>query len=118
LEWNIKVSEYTSKDVLDNFIKTFETYWNDEEFRLFDPNDMENKRELKESLSIKQRDKEPYIFFDLKPYSHQREILEDLRLERREYGSYKNLVVAATGTGKTMVAAFDYKEQLKNGDKT
>lgn len=117
LEWNIKVSEYTSKDVLDNFIKTFETYWNDEEFRLFDPEDIENKKELKESLSIKKTDKDPYIFFDLKPYSHQREILEDLRLERQEYGSYKNLVVAATGTGKTMVAAFDYKEQIKSGDK-
>ena len=35
--------------------------------------------------------------FDLKPYSHQREILEDLRLEREEYKSYRNLVVAATG---------------------
>ena len=42
---------------------------------------------------------------------------EDLRLEREEYGSYKNLVVAATGTGKTMVAAFDYQEQIKRGDK-
>lgn len=32
-------------------------------------------------------------------------------------GLYRNLVVAATGTGKTMVAAFDYKEQIKTGDK-
>ncbi|SDL42687.1 hypothetical protein SAMN05216497_1331, partial [Clostridium cochlearium] len=31
------------------------------------------------------------------PYSHQKEILEDLRVEREEYGSNKNLVVAATG---------------------
>ena len=37
------------------------------------------------------------MFFDLKPYSHQKEILEDLRVEREEYGSYKNLVVEATG---------------------
>ena len=44
---------------------------------------------------MKQRDESSYVFFDLRPYSHQREILEDLRLEREEYGSYKNLVVAA-----------------------
>ena len=48
-------------------------------------------------LSIKQKEDNPYVFFDLKPYSHQKEILEDLRLEREEYNSYKNLVVAATG---------------------
>ncbi len=117
LEWNLKVSEYTSKDVIDSFIKTFETYWNDEEFRTFISTNEENKRKLKESLSIGKRKESTYVFFELKPYSHQKEILEDLKLEREEYGSYKNLVVAATGTGKTMVAAFDYKEQMKNGDK-
>ena len=46
---------------------------------------------------MKQRDESSYVFFDLRPYSHQREILEDLRLEREEYNSYRNLVVAATG---------------------
>ena len=54
-----------------SIIKTFETYWNDDE--------------------------KDYVFFDLRPFSHQKEILEDLRLEREEYGSNKNLVVAATG---------------------
>ena len=117
LEWNLKVSEYTSKDVLDSFNKTFETYWNDDEFRLFNPDDEENKRELNEALSIKSLTEDNYIFFDLRPYSHQKEILEDLKLERQEYDSYKNLVVAATGTGKTMVAAFDYKDQIKTEDK-
>lgn len=117
LEWNLKVSEYTSKDVVNSFKKTFESYWNDEEFRTFEPSDKENRKELKKSLSIKQRDENSYVFFDLRPYSHQKEILEDLRLEREEYNSYKNLIVAATGTGKTMVAAFDYKEQIKEGDK-
>lgn len=50
-----------------------------------------------ESLSTKSMEKSSYVFFDLKPYSHQREILEDLNVERKEYNSYKNLVVAATG---------------------
>ena len=117
LEWNLKVSEYTSKDVVDSIIKTFETYWNDDEFRTFiSTNEVDNK-ELKEALSRKEREYNQYVFFDLRPYSHQKEILEDLRVEREVYGSYKNLVVAATGTGKTMIAAFDYKSQIKNEDK-
>lgn len=118
LEWNLKVSEYTSKDVVDSIIKTFETYWNDDEFRTFMPGDEEDKKELKIALSKKEKDDDKkYVFFDLRPFSHQKEILEDLRLEREEYGSNKNLVVAATGTGKTMISAFDYKEQIKDGDK-
>ncbi len=117
LEWNVKISEYTSKDVIHSFKKTFESYWNDEEFITFEPENEENKKELKESLNLKGKDEGSYVFFDLKPYSHQREILEDLRLEREEYNSYKNLVVAATGTGKTMIAAFDYKRQIKKEDK-
>ena len=98
LEWNLKVSEYTSKDVVDSIIKTFESYWNDDEFRTFMPGEEEDKKELKIALSRKEKDEDKqYIFFDLRPYSHQKEILEDLRVEREEYESYKNLVVAATG---------------------
>jgi len=117
LEWNIKVSEYTSKDVVDSLIKAFETYWNDDEFRTFMPENESDKKELRKALSRKEKDDESYIFFDLSPFSHQKEMLEDLRVEREEYGSYRNLVVAATGTGKTMVAAFDYKEVIKDGNK-
>ncbi len=118
LEWNLKISEYTSKDVVDSFIKNFETYWNDDEFITFDPNDEQVRNELKESLQPQiGDDSSTHVFFNLKPYSHQREILEDLRLEREEYNSYRNLVVAATGTGKTMIAAFDYKSQIEAGDK-
>jgi len=49
------------------------------------------------------------VFFDIQPWPHQREILERLHVERYRHARWKNLVVAATGTGKTVVAAFDYK---------
>lgn len=113
LEWNLKVSEYTSIDVINSFLKTYETYWNDSEFRYFNPEDEEDKKELKRSLQNKSDDPN-MIMFDLFLHDYQKEIIEDLRTEREEFDSYKNLVVAATGTGKTMVSAFDYKDFRNN----
>ncbi len=79
------------------------------------PGEEEDKKELKIALSKRENDDDKdYVFFDLRPFSHQKEILEDLRVEREEYESYKNLVVAATGVGKTVISAFDYKRFRKN----
>ena len=97
LEWNVKLSEYTSRDVLLQFKKTFEGYWNDEEFKKFKPSSKSDKEELRASLDKRKIKEGEFVFFELSPYSHQKEILEDLRLEREEYNSYRNLVVAATG---------------------
>ena len=36
-------------------------------------------------------------------------MLYDLEVARDEHGHHRNLVVAATGTGKTLVAAFDFR---------
>ena len=47
--------------------------------------------------------------FDIRPYPYQQEILDKLEAERTLRHSYRNLLVAATGTGKTVIAAFDYK---------
>lgn len=43
------------------------------------------------------------------PYPHQRHMLEALEAEREVFGRHRNLIVAATGTGKTVVAALDYQ---------
>jgi superfamily II DNA or RNA helicase len=37
------------------------------------------------------------------------QILEQLEAQRRRHGRHRNLVVAAMGTGKTVIAALDYK---------
>jgi len=36
-------------------------------------------------------------------------MLYQLEVERKRHGRWRNLIVAATGTGKTVVSAFDYK---------
>ena len=51
--------------------------------------------------------------FDINPYPYQQEILDSLQAERKIRGHYKNLVVAATGTGKTVISAFDYRRYRK-----
>ena len=49
--------------------------------------------------------------FSVRPaaVAFQREMLQRLDAERERHHRYRNLVVAATGTGKTLVAAFDYR---------
>ncbi|MDW5300721.1 MAG: phospholipase D-like domain-containing protein [Sedimentibacter sp.] len=44
LEWNLKISEYTSKDMIKKFNAIFESYWNDNEFYTFNK-DAENDRD-------------------------------------------------------------------------
>lgn len=108
-EWNMKVSEYTSPEILNKFKITFETYWHMSEFETFSAKSLEHKEKLHKALKSERQsnDEQPY-FFDLKPYAYQQDILEQLEIERKVHDSYRNLVVAATGTGKTMVAAFDF----------
>ncbi len=51
LEWNMKVSEKDSKNIVDKFKATFESYFNDEEFKTFTEADEEKlKIELKKAI--------------------------------------------------------------------
>src|SRR5690606_27088678 len=49
----------------------------------------------------------------------QSEILEKLEVDRTVHNRFRNLIVAATGTGKTVISAFDYKnfKQVNNSAK-
>ncbi|WP_042357139.1 DUF3427 domain-containing protein [Bacillus rubiinfantis] len=116
LEWNIKVTEKDSFDILRKFETTFESYWNDKEFKTFSPDNSLDQETLKYALSkgkIKE-EKEHYLLFDIQPYYYQKEILEKLQVEREVFGRMKNLLVAATGVGKTVISAFDYKRFKKS----
>lgn len=116
LEWNIKVTEKDSFDVVKKFEATFESYWNDKEFYSFDGKSEKDKEKLNRALKKKNKEDENNIFFafDIQPYNYQKEMLEKLRVEREVFGRHKNLLVAATGVGKTVISAFDYKRFKKN----
>ena len=114
LEWNIKVTEKDSFDIIKKFEATFESYWNDSEFISYLGTDSD-KENLSRSLRKEKYSDEPQFnfAFDIKPYSYQKEILEKLKVERMIFNKYKNLIVAATGVGKTIISAFDYKDFCK-----
>lgn len=110
LEWNLKVTTKEVSHIIDKFQKTFDSYWQSDDFELF--NDRFHKEKLIESLNQGKNRSVSQInisFFDIKPYPFQEEILEKLEVERSIHNRYRNLVVAATGTGKTIISAFDYK---------
>jgi superfamily II DNA or RNA helicase len=85
----------------------FDTYWHNREFIPFDPQQPEILRAA--IAHGKDRLKGPAVFFDLRPHPFQERILEALERERSSHNRWRNLVIAATGTGKTVVAAFDFK---------
>lgn len=118
LEWNVKVTEKESFDIVKKFSVSFESYWNDPSFELFDPDDPDCCNRLQEELSKPLFDvvNHRQLQVDIRPYAYQQEILDNLSAEREVYGHYKNLIVAATGVGKTIIAAFDYKRFKKNCD--
>jgi superfamily II DNA or RNA helicase/HKD family nuclease len=110
-EWMMKVAAGDQPHVIDKFKGTFETLWNEPEFELFDPGSAESRLRLRDALRARDQSAAP-MFFALRPMPFQEEILDRLEAERRLHQRMRNLVVAATGTGKTVVAAFDYQRQL------
>jgi len=115
LEWNLKVTTKEVSHIIDKFQKTFDSYWRSDDFELFD--DTIHREKLIRSLSQGKTSNAIAVntsFFEVKPYPFQSEILEKLEVERTVHNRNRNLIVAATGTGKTVISAFDYKKFKHN----
>lgn len=107
LEWNLKVTAQDMPHILEKFSAEFETYWNSHNFLPFNPDNFSTLREAIQHARTKTP--LPTAFFDLRPHPFQERILDALEAERTVHNQWKNLVIAATGTGKTVVAAFDFR---------
>ena len=118
LEWNVKVTKKDMPETIDKIEATFESYWNSNEFEYYNEEQKERlARALKAEKYFDNNNAEVYTM-DIAPYSYQQEILDKLEAERKVRGYHRNLVVAATGTGKTVISALDYKRFRKqNPDK-
>lgn len=108
LEWNMKITAKDLPGTIQKISATFESYWNSDEFEFY----KEGQRErlfhaLREERLMGDGSSRAFVF-DIRPYPYQQEILDKLHAEREVRGLNRNLVVAATGTGKTVISAFDY----------
>ena len=103
LEWNVRISGTRNPDVIDKFTAIFDSYWNGDEFRKFDSQEF---RELTEITSTGPRVYLSPVEIRLEPF--QDRLLEQIELARVQ-GRHRNLLVSATGTGKTVMAAIDYQ---------
>lgn len=113
LEWNVKITKKDLPETIKKIEATFEVYWNSKDFEYY----TEEKRErlayaLKAEKYFDGNNPEMYTA-DIAPYPYQKEILDKLDAERKVHGYNRNLVVAATGTGKTIISALDYKRFCK-----
>ena len=107
LEWNLKITAHDQPSTLDKISATCESYWSSHEFAPYSENDVQK---LSQALSAEKYSGETADYlFDINPYPYQQEILDRLKAERDIRGHFRNLVVAATGTGKTVISAFDYR---------
>lgn len=112
LEWNVRISSVATPTLIRKFDATFETYWNDPAFVLYDP--ATDADQLDEALAKAGggADRQTTLALSglqVRPYPHQEQMLEALSAERELHNRHRNLLVAATGTGKTVVAALDYR---------
>jgi superfamily II DNA or RNA helicase len=115
VEWNVRIARAEQPHLIDTFAATFEDYWNDPSFEPYDPE--RDGQRLDEALRAS--DARPSHLqianIDVHPYPYQQEILDELQAVREVHGHWRNLVVMATGTGKTIVAALDYQRLRKQG---
>lgn len=110
LEWNVRLTEPDQPAVIAQMLETFEQYWCDR--HAFHPYDPSQRPRLLAALTSQPAGLA--FHFDIEPKDFQRPILEELT-RARALGRHRNLLVAATGTGKTVMAALDYRALRERG---
>ena len=117
LEWTIKVTQSGQREVYEKSVAHFETLWADPEFQTYNPENLDHVMRLREALSREKRGPQDRLtqtpclttWFDIQPKPFQ-QIMLDRLVHEREHGRYRSLMVSATGTGKTVIAALDYRQ--------
>ncbi|MES1186962.1 MAG: DUF3427 domain-containing protein [Myxococcales bacterium] len=103
LEWNVRASRARNPSVVDKVAAVFDSYWNSGDFLAYDP------EQFRAAMAHAERDRVAVVMspIELRPEPFQERLLEQVALARG-LGHHKNLLVSATGTGKTVMAALDY----------
>lgn len=102
LEWNVRASSARNASVVDKVAAVFESYWSSGDFVPYDRQEFIARTERRDDVSTLAMSP---IEVRLEPF--QERLLEQIALSR-QLGHHRNLLVSATGTGKTVMAAVDY----------
>lgn len=116
LEWNVKIASKELPETMQKVEMTFDSYWASPDYIRYDETQYHQLRQALSNEGSSTNALPRHFFYDLHPYPFQQEILDRLEAERSIHGRFRNLVVAATGTGKTVIAAFDYKRFKSTSD--
>ncbi|HEY3924925.1 MAG TPA: DUF3427 domain-containing protein [Acidothermaceae bacterium] len=102
LEWNVRVAGARNPDLVAKMAAVFESYWASDDFVRFDP-------ELFRARTAVSTSERPLLLspVEIVLLPFQERLLEQIELART-LDRHRNLLVAATGTGKTVMAAVDY----------
>lgn len=117
LEWNMRVTTIENPHIINKTKATFDSYWNSDDFEPIDSKEALDKfeeaiwNERHKGASSTNDETEYVTRFERK--THQIKVLEKLQFERQMVHSNRNLIIAATGTGKTAISAFDFKDYNK-----
>jgi len=103
LEWNVRVSGARNPDVVEKVAAVFESYWESSDFEPYE------RAVFLDRTSTDRRGPSLVLSpVEIRPEPFQERLLEQIQLAR-EQGHHRNLLVSATGTGKTVMAAIDYQ---------
>jgi superfamily II DNA or RNA helicase/HKD family nuclease len=105
LEWNIRVSGVRNPTVLEKVRLLFESYWVQGEFQPYDRGAFDQAIQNDQRTGLRALSLPPT---DVHLLPFQEQLLERIAIAR-EQGHHRNLLVSATGTGKTVMAAIDYQ---------
>jgi superfamily II DNA or RNA helicase len=116
LEWNVRTTQSDQPALVAQMQETFDQYWADaHQFERYEPGNDPQRVRLTRALSPDARDDSSEdLLFEIEPRDFQKPVLEELTAAR-EFGRHRNLLVAATGTGKTVMAALDYRSLWQSG---
>lgn len=116
-EWNIKLTSHENGEIIDHFKKQFENVWNESQpltYGWIDTYEQHfkplNYSEVNKIIEIPSTYEHNSLeeAIKIKPNKMQISALNEIQ-NLRDIGKNKGLVISATGTGKTYLAAFDVR---------